>query len=238
MASPKKKSSSSKKKKTYRLTNTDLALAATASADRRKAIINAAAGGGGYDRYRGVKDNLGGILRLALNARVPASLPTIKQIKSAVARACIGSREVKGNQSVAEGLYEYVVEHNVTAAAVDLPPVALGRAGVRSFWEPYLLKIDGKKYVAYFDFRLGERRPTRDARRFIFSIQNTYIRLANPTEYRDVGLVIFQFTAPINRVRKVVPYFDTGIVFWNDRELGEMIDEVYRVLDQVRREAA
>jgi hypothetical protein len=237
MASPEKKSRSIKKKKSHRLTNTDLALAATASADRRKSIIKAAVGGGGYDRYRGVKNNLGGILRLGLNARVPASLPTIKQIKSAVARACISVRDRKNNQSVAEGLHEYVVEHNVTAAPVDLPPVALGRAGVRSFWEPYLLKIDGKKYVAYFDFRLGERRPTREARRFIFSIQNTYIRLANPTEYGDVGFVIFQFTAPINRVRKAVAYFDTGISFWNDRELGEMIDEVYRILDEIRRAA-
>jgi len=237
MASPKTKSRSTKKKKKYRLTNTDLALAATATADRRKAIIKAAAGGSGYDRYKGVKTNLGDILRLALNAHVPASLPTIKQIKRAVARACISSREVKGNQSLAEGLYEYVVEHNVTAALVDLPPVALGRAGVRSFWQPYLLKIDGKKYIPFFDFRLGERRPTREARRFIFSVQYTYIRLANPTEFGDVGFVIFQFTAPINRVRKVVAYFDTGISFWNDAEIGTMIDAVYRVVDELEKAA-
>jgi hypothetical protein len=126
MANRKKKPRSIKKKKSYRLTDTDLALAATAPANRRKAIIKAAAGSGGYDRYRGVKTNLGGILNLALNSRVPASLATKKQIKTAVARACIGSREVKGNQSVAEGLYDYVVEHNVTAAMFDFPPVSSG----------------------------------------------------------------------------------------------------------------
>jgi hypothetical protein len=237
MANRKKKPRSIKKKKSYRLTDTDLALAATALANRRKAIIKAAAGGGGYDRYRGVKTNLGGILNLALNSRVPASLATKKQIKIAVARACIGSREVKGNQSVAEGLYDYVVEHNVTAAMFDFPPVGLGPAGVRSIWAPYLLKIDGKKYIPYFDFRQGPRRLTREARRFIFSIQHTHIRLANPTEYGEVGFVIFQFTAPINRVRNVVPYFDAGVSFWSDKEIGVMIDAVYRDLDEIKKAA-
>jgi hypothetical protein len=207
------------------------------SADLRKRIIKAAAGSGGYDRYKGVKTNLGGILNLALNARVPASLITKKQIKTAVARACISSREIKGNQSVAEGLYNYVVEHNVSAAVFDFPAVALGRAGLRSFWEPYLLKIDGKKYISFFDFRLGPRRLTREARRFIFSIQNTFIRLANPTEFGDVGFVIFQFTAPINRVRQAVAYFDTGISFWRDEQIGAMIDAVYRALDEIKKAA-
>jgi hypothetical protein len=237
MASPEKKSRSINKKKSYRLTNTDLALAATASADRRKSSIKAAAGGGGYDRYRGVKTNLGGILNLALNSRLPASLATKKQIKNAVARACISSREIKGNQSVAEGLYDYVVEHNVNAATFDFPPVALGHAGLRSFWEPYLLKIDGKKYVPFFDFRQGPRRLTREARRFIFSIQHTHIRLANPTEFGDVGFVIFQFTAPINRVRNAIAYFDAGISFWSDKEIGVMIDAVYRDVDAIKKAA-
>jgi hypothetical protein len=236
MASPEKKSRSTKKK-SYRLTDTDLALAATASTDRRKSIIKAAVGGGGYDRYKGVKTNLGGILNLALNSRLPASLATKKQIKTAVARACISSREIKGNQSVAEGLHDYVVEHNVTAATFDFPAVSLGPAGMRSLWAPYLLKIDGKKYVPFFDFRQGSRRLTREARRFIFSIQHTHIRLANPTEYGDVGFVIFQFTAPINRVRNAIAYFDAAISFWSDKEIGVMIDAVYRALDEIRRAA-
>jgi hypothetical protein len=237
MVNPKKKPSSTKKKKSYRLTNADLALAATASADRRKSIIKAAAGSGGYDRYKGVKINLGGILNLALNSRLPASPATKKQIKNAVARACISTRDFKGNQSVAEGLYNYVVEHNIIAATFDFPPVSLGSAGLRSFWEPYLLRIDGKKYVPFFDFRQGPRRLTREARRFIFSIQHTHIRLANPTEYADVGFVIFQFTAPINRVRNAIAYFDTGISFWNDQEIGAMIDAVYRTLDEIKKAA-
>jgi hypothetical protein len=61
--------------------------------------------------------------------------------------------------------------------------------------------------------------------------------LANPTEFGDVGFVIFQFTAPENRVRKVVAYFDTGISFWSDQEIGEMIDAVYRAIDEIKKAA-
>jgi hypothetical protein len=49
--------------------------------------------------------------------------------------------------------------------------------------------------------------------------------------------VIFQFTAPINRVRNVVPYFDAGVSFWSDKEIGVMIDAVYRDLDEIKKAA-
>jgi hypothetical protein len=49
--------------------------------------------------------------------------------------------------------------------------------------------------------------------------------------------VVFQFTAPINKVRTVVPYFDAGVSFWNDRDIGAMIDAVYRVLDEIKKAA-
>jgi hypothetical protein len=231
MASPTTKSRSTKKK-SYRLTDSDLALAATASADRRKSIIKAAVGGSGYDYYRGVKTNLGGIVNPAGSSR-----GSLEQIKAAVALDCISSDEIKPNQSVAAGLYEYVTEHNVVAAVFDYPRVALGPAGLRSPWAPLLLKIDGKRYIPFFDFRQGPRRLTRDAWRFIFSIQHSHIRLANPTEFGDVGLVVLQFTAPINKVRKVVPHFDAGVSFWSDKNIGTMIDAVYRDLDEIKKAA-
>jgi hypothetical protein len=236
MASPEKKSPSSRRKK-YHLSEIDLARAATASASRRKNIIKQATGGEGYDRYKGVKTNLGPILNVALPLLVGAPKPTKEQIKTGIARSCNdGPGEVKGNQAVGLGLYDYVTEHKITAAAFDLGPVALGRAGKRCFWAPYILKINGKNYIPFFDFR-GETRLPLEARRFVFSVNHTYIRLANPTEFGNVGFVIFQFEEINGRVRKVVPYFDDGISFWIDTEIGAMIDEVYRVLDEIRKAA-
>lgn len=233
MASPKTKSPSTKEKK-YRLTNSDLALAATAPAHRRKSIIKSAAGSGGYNYYKGVKTNLSKILSLAFNPALPAART---RLKAAVANACIALRDVKNNQSVADGLNNYVAERHVTVAAFDFPQITLGLAGARTFWAPYILKIEGKKYIPFLDFRQGDRRLTRDARRFIFSILNTHIRLANPTEYGDVGFVILEFAAPQSKVRSVVPYFDTGLSFWSDAEIGAMIDAVYRAIDEIRKAA-
>jgi hypothetical protein len=236
MVSPKAKFPSIKKK-SYRLTNSDLALAATAPTQRLLSLIRAAAAGGGYDYYKGVKTNLDSILYHAPSSGSSPDPGVRQQLKAAVARDCIGSSEIQNNQSVAEGLFDYVVEHLITAAPFDFPPVTLGRAGARSFWAPYLLKINGRKYIPFLDFRQGPRRLTRDARRFIFSIQHTHIRLANPTEYDDVGFVILEFAAPQSKVRHVVPYFDTGFSFWNDAEIGAMIDAVYRALDEMKKAA-
>jgi hypothetical protein len=38
-------------------------------------------------------------------------------------------------------------------------------------------------------------------------------------------------------VRKLVPYFDTGVSFSNDHEIGAMIDAVYRDLDEIKKAA-
>ncbi len=233
MASPEKKSPSTKKKR-YHLTNSDLALAATAPAHRRKGLIKAAAGDRGYPYYKGIRANLDNILYRTLGSRPDART----KLEAFVADACLGSSEIKNNQSVARGLYDYLEEHKIAAAPFDFPPVALGPAGTRSLWDPYLLKIDGRNYIPFLDFRQGRTRLTRDARRFIFSIQHTHIRLANPREYGDLGFVIFEFAARQGKVRSVSTYFDTGISFWNDSEIGTMIDAVYRVVDELLREAA
>jgi hypothetical protein len=71
----------------------------------------------------------------------------------------------------------------------------------------------------------------------VFSVNHAHIRLANPTEYEDVGLVIFQFEALKDKTRKAVAHFDDGISFWSDKDIGQMIDGVYRLLDEVRKAA-
>lgn len=227
MANPKKK---------FRLRETDLARAATAPASRKKVLITQATAGTGYDYYRGVRSNLGPILNVVLPL-VSGAAATREQTKDIVGRACNnGQGEIKSNQGIAVGLWDYVTEHKVTAADLDLEPVALGLAGRRRFWNPYILKIDGKRYIPFFDFR-GDTRLAPEGRRFVFSVNHAHIRLANPTEYRDVGFVIFQFDRPKDGTRKAVPHFDDGISFWSSKEIGQMIDDVYRVLAEIREAA-
>jgi hypothetical protein len=156
---------------------------------------------------------------------------------AAIARGCNHAPgEVEGNKSIGEGLLDYVAAHDVTAAEFISDPVALGRAGRRYFWSSYILKIDGKKYIPFFDPR-RKNGLTAEAMRFVFSINHTHIRLLNPTEWGDVGFVIFQFEDSRKGARKAIPHFDTGVAFWTDKEIGTMIDETYRILDEIRRAA-
>lgn len=219
------------------LSEIDLALAATAPANQKKSLIQAATGERGYDFYRGFRSNLATILNIAVNPLVAAPAVTKKQIKAAIGRSCNDAPgETKNNESVGEGLRDYVIAHNIIGAEFVFDPVSLGRAGKRFFWYPYILKIDGKNYIPFFDPRRTNCL-TPEARRFVFSINHTHIRLLNPTEWGDVGFVIFQFEDSRNGSRKAIPHFDHGIKFWNDKEIGSMIDDTYRVLDEIRRAA-
>jgi hypothetical protein len=223
-------------KKKFNLTEIDLAHAATAPTNQKKSIVTQATSGNGYDFYRAIRDNSGAILNLQLPL-VSASPVTREETVAAVGRACYArSGEIEGNEAIAAGLWDYVDKHKVTAANLDLEKVFLGPAGRRWFWAQYILKIDGEKYIPFFDWR-KDTGLSSEGRRFVFSVNHAHIRLANPTEYGDVGLVIFQFEVLNNKTRRAVAHFDDGISFWSDTDISQMIDDVYRVLDEVRRAA-
>ena len=91
---------------------------------------------------KGMKANLGGIFNAVLPL-VAVARPTRAQIKTAIAKSCNnGPGEIKGNQAVGLGLYDYITAHSVTAAVFEFDPVALGRAGRRCFWVHCLKSYD------------------------------------------------------------------------------------------------
>lgn len=215
-----------------------MARAVVTPADQKKQFLKEVTEGTPYQRYKGIRDNLGALVRLALNPFIPAPHPSKQQIKKYVADDCIAPADIKGNQAIAEGLYDFVVKHDVTAAKSDFRRVvSLGRAGERKFWEPFFLLIDGKRYIPYLDFRQENTRLTTEAMRFVLSIQNTYVRLA-AEDYKNYGLVIFQFEQMDRKgVRKAVATYHNDAALWSDKEIGAMIDEVYRVLEEICRAA-
>jgi hypothetical protein len=162
------------------LSEIDLALAATAPSYLKRSLIKAASGERGYAFYKGFRANLATILNVPIGPLMPAAPATRAQIKAAIGRACNHARgEVEGNKSIGEGLLDYVVTRDVTAAEFIIDPVALGRAGRRCFWESYILKIEGKKYIPFIDPR-RKNGLTAEAMRFVFSINHTHIRLPKP----------------------------------------------------------
>ena len=217
-----------------RLCDTDLALAATMTEDERRKLLLKVTHGRGYPFYRSAKALYPSILSIASLVL----LPPAETLKKTVARKCPKGRkgEIPGNQKIVEALREYAIAHSVTGVAFKHEPVPLGpRAGKRELWAPFIIQIDGGKFIPYFDPR-GDNELTAAARAFIFSVNHTYIRLQDPTQYGSVGFVIFQFATLKDGSRKVIAHFDKGVKFWSDREIGEMVDAVYRTMDAIEAE--
>lgn len=223
--------------KKRRLCDTDLAIAATLPADLQRKFISSLMKGRPYPFYRSARSLYPSILSVASLVL----LPTASTLKKAVVRKCKKGRkgEVPGNQKIVEALREYSIAHKVIGAVFEHEPAPLGRAGKRHFWYPFILQIDGKKYIPYFDPR-QDGGLTPAARRFIFSVNNTYIRLQDPTQYGDVGFVILQFETLKDGSRRVVAHFDNGVEFLSDKEIGALVDAVYLTMDalEAEREAA
>lgn len=220
------------------LTEIDLARAATAPERQRRSIVKAGSKEGGYPYYKGFTTNLPIILKTPINSLLPAARLTRRQISRAVGRAS-GKRkgEKKANRSVAFAIYDFMKENKATSAEFIHDPVPLGRAGKRVFWLPVILKIRGKRYITFIDPRL--RKGLDDpARTFFFSIMNTYIRLQDEMQFGDVGFLILQLAQPNKGKREVIAHYDDGKLYWTDKQLGEMIDAVYRALDEIEIERA
>lgn len=215
----------------------DLALAVTAARIEKERLLRTALRKGGYRYYRGIRSAVPTILKVA-SGLLPPSSSTKAQIKALIKSNCTNAHgELDNNLHLGEGLYDYAIAHDVTGAELNATPISLGRAGHRFFWERFILSIDGKRYIPFIDPRLPGTGLTSEARRLVFSIQHTHFALADPTLWRGVGFVIFQFDESKKGCRKVIPYFGDGITFWHDKQIARMIDDTYRLLDQIREAA-
>jgi len=215
----------------------DFALAVTAQRHEKERLLRNALRKGGYRYYRGIRSAAPMILKVA-NGLLSSPSSTKAQIKALIESTCINAHgELDNNLHLGEGLYDYAIAHNVTGAEFHTSSISLGRAGRRRIWEPFFLKIDERKYIPLIDPRLPEGGLTPDARRFVFSIQHTHFTLGDPTLWGDVGFVILQFEESKKGRRKVIPHFGDGIEFWDDKQIARMIDDTYRLLDDIREAA-
>lgn len=161
-------------------------------------------------------------------------MPSPAALKKMIAQICKKGRagEIPGNQGIILGVRDYAITAGVSGAEFEHEPVSLGRAGRRFWWAPFLLKINGKRYVVFFDPR-RKKTLTRAACRFIFSIMHTYIREPNKLEYGDVGFIVLHFANSRNGARKVFAHVDDQSSYLTDKQIGGMIDAVYRIVDDV-----
>jgi hypothetical protein len=217
----------------------DLARAVAASLTAKEQFIRASMSGkGGYRYYRGFRAAAPMTLKVAAGMFLTAPAYTKAEAMAHAERECINAKgELENNLALVAGLYDYVMTHDVTGAENIVEPVSLGRAGLRHFWEPFILKIDGRKYIPFIDPRLPEKGLISDSRRLVFSIQNGHFRVSDQALWGDIDSVILQFDYAKNGTRKVIPHFNDGAGCWNDKQIAKMIDDTYRLLDDIRKAA-
>ncbi|HEY4115419.1 MAG TPA: hypothetical protein VGM17_15290 [Rhizomicrobium sp.] len=222
--------------KKRRLCECDLALAATmADEEELRRFILRFLTGRPYPFYRSAKSLIPSILSIMSLVLIPSEAT----LKKAIARKCKKGRvgEVPGNQKIVAALREYAIAHKVTGVEFQHDKVPLGKAGLRQFWSPFIIEIDGKKYIPYFDPRL-DWQLSPEARRFVFSVNHTYIRAADPALFSDVGFAIFQFKKKADGSREIIVHFDDGVELWTDKEIGKMVDALFRMIEAVEAERA
>ena len=100
-----------------------------------------------------------------------------------------------------------------------------------AYWWPFVMVIDGRPMIPFFDPRRS-RRLTNLGRRFVFSMMNEAIRVRDP-DLSEVQLGIFQFEPPIDddgvQRRVLRLYTDDGLTLLGFDELDEMISVTYSI---------
>ena len=226
------------REKKHDLSNIDLARAATAPEEKHRGIIKASAFGDPYSYYRAFKAHLPSILDLPVGPFGLKSKVTKRQLSRMIGLSCSkDKKEKRANRYLANALRDFIRKHKARSAEFIHDPVPLDRAGDRRFWIDYILQINGKRYIVFIDPRL-DKGLDELARKFVFSILNTYIRLLDLEHFGDVEFLILQFEKPAKGKRRVLAHYDDETAYMDDKEIGQRIDAVYRILDEIEIERA
>lgn len=184
-----------------RLPITDLARIAVLPQSMRRHALQQVKGGGGGPNYNPTRKQFAGIVN-----RQPGVFESTRDpwrtVGLHIVRACRSLRECKMNLPVAKSLYEYCEAQEVRALELDGYPISFSVGPKLEAWSPALFIYPDRLTVPFLDLRRGLCL-TREAQRFIFSLQHHALRVNNP-DYADVTFEILQFDKARSRTVKVV----------------------------------
>jgi hypothetical protein len=164
---------------------------------------------------------------LPAGPRVP--FPKIAEIIRAESHT---AEECEANLRVAEGLYYHALSDHLLARKHDFFPLPLGSGAKVVFWHPFILTVQDRPVVPFFDPRRSSTQLTLLARRFVFSVMHEHIRMSDP-DFAQVRLGIFQFTVPEKGPRWPRLYTDDGVALFKFDELEAMVRETYEIWTEV-----
>lgn len=214
----------------------DLARIAPLPADQKRRALEQIRLGHPPYSYAPVRENLSDLLNV--QADLLGSLPRTpwQKIKGTICRRARTDSEEDANVRVAEGLFTYADQHEVTGRHHEIYPLALGVGTKVVFWHPVVLTLKKRPIIPFFDPR-RTKALTVQGRRFVFSVMHERIRAADP-DFAEVALGIVQFSLSEKGLREPLLFTDDSVKLFTFDELDQMVRETYEMWREVCEERA
>lgn len=234
-------------KKLPPITPTDLARIAPLTEDLQRVELAKLKRGFPPFTYKPTRNQLPDIMNVQVGGLFVGQKVTWEQVRAALTSSCVAGDETVYNLMAAEALYRFADEHDIAGRVEGdggFEDMALGAGHRFALWEKAVIRYNDRPHVMFVDLR-GTKYLTRAGRRFAFSAQHEQIRERDP-DLADAGLLILHVEAPVDDVRRVVPYTDAGVPLYSFAELDAMTRRTYALweeiwfgrMDQARRKAA
>jgi hypothetical protein len=143
--------------------------------------------------------------------------------------------ECAANLSAAQALYDYAIKIKLSGSEQDFLPLPLGQGAKLVYWLSAVLIIGETPLVPFVDPRGSSTKLTPDGRRFVLSVMNERIKVADH-DFAEVRLGIFQFRKGVGSTRIPVLHTDEGVELFDFETLDQMVRETYELWEDVCRE--
>ncbi|MBV1702502.1 MAG: hypothetical protein KGQ46_11855 [Hyphomicrobiales bacterium] len=156
-----------------------------------------------------------------------------EQVAKEIERQSTSEAEKNANLTLASTLYKYVDSNGLSGRRNEFFPLVIGTTVKVSYWVPAVVALDGRPTVLFIDPR-RTKKLTEVSRRFVLSVMNQRIRVADP-DYSEVELAIMQFNGDKKDKTLRIPKIHTaaGISLFDYDTINSMIKETYKILREV-----
>jgi len=216
------------------LPDLDLARIAPMTPERKRNALNTLKLGHPPYSYEPLRRTILDVLNIQAGPLASVPRTPWSAIASEVRRRSRKPDEFKANIAVAEALYGYASEHDISGIRHEIYPMNIGVSEKVVYWTPAVVSIDGRPVVPFIDPRRSAKQLTSAARLFVFSVMHERIRVADP-DFADVGLCIIQFGCEDNR-RIPIHYSADGLTLIPFDGLDQMVRETYAIWQEVLEE--
>lgn len=159
-----------------------------------------------------------------------------EKIAQVIQRKSRSDVEEQANLRVASGLFGFVEQKQVVSRHHDIFPLQLGIGTKVVFWQPTILRLEGRAIIPFLDPRRAKRL-TAQGRRFVLSVMHERIRAADP-DFADISLAVVQFALSAKGPREPAIFTDQGVDLFSFDELDQMVRETYELWTEVSEERA